>query len=243
VSIRLSDSAIHYARENLKIAYELDSKQALSETKLILASSYSIAGMFIESLDLLQSIDKKNLTYELLVNYYDTYKLLYGYYAQNNFYTSGYVEKSTIYRDSLLRLLDTSFSHYKIVYAEKLYDQNRLKEAKKILLNLLSQSQEENHERAILAYALANVYKKEDNTEMQKKYYTISAICDIKNNIKENASLQALASILYDTVRPAYCLIRKQFLNFLWHNVLQNQIYKFYTRQKVSCLFHIVGVC
>ncbi len=34
----ISDSAIYYARENLKIAYELGDGQALSETKLILAT-------------------------------------------------------------------------------------------------------------------------------------------------------------------------------------------------------------
>src|SRR5690606_9172054 len=157
----ISDSAIHYAQNNLKIAYELNDSYAISETKLILASAYSIAGMFIESLDLLKSIEKRNLTYELKVSYYDNYKLLYGYYAQNNFYTSGYNKRSAIYRDSLLGLLDTNFTHYKIVYADKLYDNDQLKDAKEILTNLLNQSKEENHERAILAYALANVYKKE----------------------------------------------------------------------------------
>ncbi|WP_353134270.1 DUF6377 domain-containing protein [Pseudopedobacter sp.] len=216
----ISDSAIHYAQNNLKIAYELNDSYAISETKLILASAYSIAGMFIESLDLLKSIEKRNLTYELKVSYYDNYKLLYGYYAQNNFYTSGYNKRSAIYRDSLLGLLDTNFTHYKIVYADKLYDNNQLKDAKEILTNLLNQSKEENHERAILAYALANVYKKEGNIEMQKKYFTLSAICDIKNNIKENASLQALALVLYEMgdIENAYQCIKSSMEDAIFCN-------------------------
>ncbi len=216
----ISDSAIHYAQNNLKIAYELNDSYAISETKLILASAYSIAGMFIESLDLLKSIEKRNLTYELKVSYYDNYKLLYGYYAQNNFYTSGYNKRSAIYRDSLLGLLDTNFTHYKIVYADKLYDNDQLKDAKEILTNLLNQSKEENHERAILAYALANVYKKEGNIEMQKKYFTLSAICDIKNNIKENASLQALALVLYEMgdIENAYQCIKSSMEDAIFCN-------------------------
>jgi hypothetical protein len=62
----------------------------------------------------------------------------------------------------------------------------------------MAQSTEENHERAVFANILANIYKKEGNREMQKKYYAISAICDIKNAVKENTSMHALALILYD---------------------------------------------
>jgi hypothetical protein len=216
----ISDSAIHYAIQNLTIARELKNDTVLSHTKLLLAASYSIAGMFIESLNILKDINKVNLPEELLVEYYDTYKLLYGYYAQNNLYTSIYIDKSMLYRDSLLSVLEPSSTHYKIVYAEKLFDQNKLSDAKNILSTLLRQSKEENHERAVLAYALANVYKKESNIEMQKKYYTISAISDIKNNIKENASLQALASVLYDTgdIENAYQCIKSSMEDAIFCN-------------------------
>ncbi len=216
----ISDSAIYYGRKNLKIALELGNKHQLAETRLTLASSYSIAGMFIESLELLRSIEKESLTYQLKVDYYDNFKLLYSYYAHNNSYTYGYKAKSERYRDSLLKLLDTSSTQYKIVYSEKLCDHDRLKEAKEILLRLLNQSEEENHERAVLAYALANVYKKENNVEMQKKYYTISAISDIKNSIKENASLQALATVLYDTgeIENAYQCIKSSMEDAIFCN-------------------------
>lgn len=216
----ISDSSIYYALENLKIAKSLDNEGAVPETKLILAASYSIAGMFFESLDLLKSINKNTLPKNLLVNYYDTYKLLYSYYSQNNNHDDNYLNKSILYRDSLLQVLDPQSTHYKIVFSEKLFDENRLTEAKNILLSLLNGIKEESHLKAVLAYALANIYRKEGNIEMQKKYYTISAISDIKNNIKENASLQALATVLYNTgdIERAYQCIKSSMEDAIFCN-------------------------
>ena len=182
----------------------------MNESELDLVSLYIVSGMFIEAIDILKSIKGKNLPDWLQIKYYDCYKQLYNYYSNNNPYTLVYLEKSKLYRDSLLNILDKESNHYKIVYAEKLYDESRLNEAKQILLLLLNQTKSDTHEKAVLTYALANIYKKEGDVEQQKHYYAVSAICDIKNSIKENASLQALASILYETgeVEKAYDCIK-----------------------------------
>lgn len=206
----LSDSAIYYVKENVTIAKDVNSKIWINESKLDLISLYIIAGMYIESLMGLESINSKDLPDWLQVKYYDCYKLLYKYYSNNNPYTLVHNDKSELYRDSLLRILDQNSNHYKIVYAEKLYDENKLDESKKILEKILDETESDTHEKAILAYALANIYKKEGNINKQKEYYAISAICDIKNTIKENASMQALASVLYETgeVEDAYLCIK-----------------------------------
>lgn len=216
----ISDSAIHFVKENLQIAYDLNDVSLINQSKLALASLYTIAGMYIESLDLLKSIDRGKIDEKLLVNYFDTYKLLYSSYSSNNLYTNIYSEKSNLYRDSLLNVLDTTSNHYKIVLSEKLLDHNKLEQSKQILQNLFNKSKSEDHERAVLAYALANVYKKEGNLEMQKSYYTISAICDIKNAIKENASLQALASVLYEAgdIENAYRCIKSSMEDAMFCN-------------------------
>ncbi|WP_165021623.1 DUF6377 domain-containing protein [Dysgonomonas sp. ZJ279] len=216
----ISDSAIHFAQENLQIAHRLNNILWIDESKLALASLYTIAGMYIESIDLLRSIDRKTMPEKLLVSYYDTYKLLYSSYSSNNLYTNIYYAKSNLYRDSLLNVLDKTSNHYKIVYSEKLLDQNRLEESKQILQNLLEESKLEDHERAVLAYALANVYKKENNIEQQRVYYTISAVCDIKNAIKENASLQALAGVFYEmsNIDNAYKCIKSSMEDAIFCN-------------------------
>lgn len=216
----LSDSAIHFLKNNLEIAKHLDKKVWINEAKLHLSALYSVAGMYIDSYNMLENINKDQLPDWLLINYYDSYKQLYSNYSVNNIEAVTYKQKSDIYRDSLLSVLDQNSNHYKIVLAEKYHDQNRLEDAKKILHELLEKSPSENHERAVLAYALANIFKKEQNIEQEKEYYTISAICDIKNGIKENASLQALASVLYETgdIELAYKCIQSSMEDAMFCN-------------------------
>lgn len=216
----ISDSAIFYTEQNLKIARKRNDITRINESKLDLISLYIFSSMYIESKDSLKSIDKKTLPDWLLVKYYDCYKLLYSNYSQNNPYTQSYKATSDLYRDSLLNILDKKSNHYKIVYAEKLYDQQKLNESKQMLQTMLNQTKTDTHEKAVLAYALANIYMKEGNTDLQKRYYAISAICDIKNAIKENASMQALATVLYETgdIERAYDCIRSSMEDAMFSN-------------------------
>ncbi len=216
----ISDSAIFYTEQNLKIARKRNDITRINESKLDLISLYIFSSMYIESKDSLKSIDKKTLPDWLLVKYYDCYKLLYSNYSQNNPYTRSYKATSDLYRDSLLNILDKKSNHYKIVYAEKLYDQQKLNESKQMLQTMLNQTKTDTHEKAVLAYALANIYMKEGNTDLQKRYYAISAICDIKNAIKENASMQALATVLYETgdIERAYACIRSSMEDAMFSN-------------------------
>ncbi|GAB6123720.1 DUF6377 domain-containing protein [Dysgonomonas termitidis] len=216
----ISDSAIYYVKQNNLIAEDLKHTEWIYESRLDLTSLYIIAGMYIDAINILESINSKDLPDWLLIKYYDCYKQLYNYYSNNNPYTLIYAEKSKLYRDSLLNVLDKKSNHYKIVYAEKLYDNYQLNEARQILQELLAHTESDTHEKAVLAYALANVYKKEGNIGLQKHYYAISATCDIKNAIKENASMQALASILYETgeVERAYDCIKSSMEDAMFCN-------------------------
>ncbi len=216
----ISDSAIFYARENITIAEKLNGPNLIYESQLNLVSLYIISGMYIDAIDILKSINSKNLTKPLLVKYYDCYKLLYNHYSNNNPYTLVYTPKSDLYRDSLLNVLDKESNHYKIVYAEKLHDENRLTEARQILEQLLDKTDSDTHEKAVLSYALANIYKKEGNISQQKFYYALSAICDIKNAIKENAAMHALALILYETgeIEKAYVCIKSSMEDAMFCN-------------------------
>lgn len=215
-----SDSAIFYANESLALGIRQNNTEWIKESKLTLASLYLTGGMYIDSYQLLNGIDSPGLSEGLLVKYYDTWKQFYKFYAFNNPNRQRYLEKSNAYRDSLLAQLDPLSNHYKIVYAEKLHDQQHFDEAKKLLASMLDRSTDEDHERAVLAYALASVYQQEGNIEMQKKYYTISAICDIKNAIKENAAMQALASLLYSLqqVEAAYKCIKSSMDDAMFGN-------------------------
>ncbi|MCL1938104.1 MAG: DUF6377 domain-containing protein [Candidatus Azobacteroides sp.] len=197
-----SDSAVCYLEKNLLIAQKLNNTEYLYQTKMNLSFLYWLKGKFLESLSIVGSLDRNqfnSLPQDLLITYYEAYKRFYYYYADSQGDAiMDYYQKSSCYRDSLLSILPVDSTYYKVLLAEKLTDENQIAEAKQILLDLLDHSSEETHERAIIANILANTYKKEGNREMQKKYYAISSISDIKNAVKENASMQALALLLYE---------------------------------------------
>lgn len=216
----LSDSAIHYARENMRIAETLGRHEWISESKLALSSLYSVAGMYLESSELLKSIDRKSLPDWQLTTYYNSYKQLYEYYAYNNMYTNQYFKIAALYRDSLLMHLDPQSDHYKIVYAEKLADNGEYEAARQRLLTLYNQSDEEDHRHAVLAYAIARVFQREGNNDKQIRYFAISAIADMKNAIMENASMQALAIALYESgdIDHAYMCIKSSMEDAMFCN-------------------------
>lgn len=191
------DSAIYYMEKNLQIANSLNNKDLRDEANIQLSLLYSASGMYIESKDILTSINRQQLSDSLLSAYYETYSQFYGHYAQsNNRYT--YFQLNEAYRDSLLNMLDSNSVKYQMTYAEKMLYQGQLEIAEKRLLALSEKISENDVRYAMIAYLLANVYQRKHNTELQKKYYILSAITDIKNSTRDNASLQGLALIYYE---------------------------------------------
>ncbi len=195
------DSATHYLELNLNLAQKLNNIEYLLDTKLMLCFMYWQSGKFFEAIQLVESIDRQSLDTlpkRILFSYYNAYKRLYRYYADaQNDKNNDYYRRSRLYADSLILMATPETQDYNLWIAENLTEERRTKEAAEILTDLLSKSANEDHNRAILASILANIYRKEGNIEMQKRYYALSAICDIKNAVKENTSMQSLALILF----------------------------------------------
>jgi len=215
------DSAIYYVRENLAIAEQMKDKNRVMEATMALSALYAVAGLHLEAIEGMRQVNKDELPDWMLQNYYSTYNKLYFYYSSlSDIAGDDYRMKEHLYRDSLLSVLDPESNYYKIVYAEKLSDNQQLGQAKALLKEMLEKSEDENHERAVLAYALSNIYKKEGDVGQRKKYLVISTTSDIKNAIKENASLQALASVLYEEgeIAKAYKCIQASLEDAMFSN-------------------------
>ncbi|NDV84015.1 DUF6377 domain-containing protein [Bacteroides sp. 51] len=222
--IFIADSAIVYTKENVEIAQRLNDAHRLIGSQLDLIGLYTVSGLYIEALNgirELEHLDKRKLPDWFSSYYYQINNQLYKSYSLlNDINGKEYLEKSILYRDSLLGVLDTNSNFYKIVYAEKLLDNKQIEQAQVLLEEMFGKSTSEDHEHAVLAHALANVYKAKGNIEEQKKYLLISAMSDIKNAIKENASMQMLASVLYEAgdIANAYKCIRSSMEDAMFCN-------------------------
>lgn len=230
-----TDSAIYYAKKNIDLAIKHQKKAWIAQSQLDLASFYLIAGMYLDSENMLQHISENVLPKQLLIQYLDIKKKFYKFYSFHNYNSELYLELSNRYRDSLLNNLDQSSNHYKMVYAEKLIDENKGEEAKSIINAILLKSEAYSHEQAMLAYSLAQIYKNEGDLKREQELLVLSATCDIRNAIMENASMRALASLLYQTghIDDAYTCIKSSLEDAIFCNA------KFRTYE-ISQIFPII---
>jgi len=190
------DSAILYAEKNVDIARTLDITPLKYAANINLASLYSYSGKFRESEAILKSIQSTQLPKDILPDYYEAYSRFFEHYAaMSNQYK--YVKQIEVYRDSLLATLEPSSFKFKINLVHRLINQGGNQEAEDLLFQLLEIEDIDSPEYAMITHYLAVIYKRKGNIELEKKYYTMSAIADIKNSIKENASSQRLALIYY----------------------------------------------
>jgi len=186
------DSAIYYVKKNLQIASLLNSKELGDMAKVQLANLYSSSGKFRESEQLLSGLDRKTLSAKVIPSYYEFYSQFFEHYN-----TGSYIENVDKYRDSLLSVLDPNTPKYKIYLAQKYLHQNNVAQAQNILVNFLNENKDENSDKAMVAYLLGYVYSIQKRPDLQMKYLIISTIADIRNSIKDNASMQNMALIYY----------------------------------------------
>lgn len=195
----ISDSAVYYIDMNEQIALKLHSEYLLNETALYQAAIYSTKGMYIESKQKLDNINTARLNNDLLIHYYNTYTMFYSHYGQSTD-VYHYYDKSEVYRDSMLMILPKESFEYKIGYAEKLTygDDFHKPEVEEYLFQLLKEQSDSNPEKAMIAYLLSEIYRRQHKTEQEQLYLMVAAITDIKNCIKDNASMQSLALTYFD---------------------------------------------
>ncbi len=213
------DSAISYIKQNIFIAEELKNDTWLIESKLRLSDSYTMKNMFIDALDLIKSVPANELNNDLLRHYYSSYIHLLSHYPQEN--SRNKDKQISLYRDSLRMLTEKKSFSYKNQEATRLQSGGRCKEARDILLELYKDIEKDTHGEAMIAFPIGNTYRCENNYEMQKKYYAIAAIADIRNGVKENAALRALAIACYETndIERAYRYIYKSMEDAMFANV------------------------
>jgi tetratricopeptide (TPR) repeat protein len=190
------DSAIYFVRRNLRLANDMKNQLLVDEAQLELANLYSSSGKYRESEIILKSIDKKRLSPSLFSIYYEAYSQFFEHYATNT-YSDVYVKNIEIYRDSLLSVLDTSSVSYKINLAQKHIFQKQLGRAQKDLLRMLPTLKDKNADYAMISYLIGSTYGLQGKNELEKDYFLVSAITDVKNAIMDNAAMQNLALIYY----------------------------------------------
>jgi len=196
----ICDSANLYANKSLDIATKINNTNWIQESKIQLARIKARAGIFISAINILDSINKNELSEQQVIDYYSVYSEAYIYWIefQDGFDIDELVEKRGNYQDSILQVLVPGTYAYAINYGTRYIEIKDFKNAERVLITNFPHIEPHSRDYAVYMSILAYLYEGKKDTTKQKEYLAISAISDIKAAVKENISLRTLALYLYN---------------------------------------------
>lgn len=256
-----SDSLKVYSQKRLDAAMQTGRQEWIIDSKINMALVQAQSGFFQMAVDILDNIDRDELTEQQLINYYIVYSDTYIYWIEFMVGTdvTHIVEKRRDVQDSLLRLLTADSYDYAVHYGTRYIESSVFDKAGELLLSTLPTLKPDTRDYAVLTSLLAYLYEQKGDVEKQKEYLAISALADIQGVIMENTSLRTLAMLLFNDgeVQRANIYIKKcmddaNFFNASLRNLQTSRILPIIDKayqeerarqqQKLSLLLTIISI-
>ncbi len=209
----ISDSAISYLNKNLDLAAILKDQTKINDTSIAMANLFAILGMYKEAIDMIDRVNRDYLDKSQMIEYYSTQRIIYnslGLYSHNNRDKSRYQQMAKAFRDTLSNIADKSSEEYLRIEEIKLRIDGRISDAQLVNNRRLSMTVIGTPEYALVTFNRSLLYRKNNDTIMEKKYLILSAISDIQSSIRDNASIPILANMLMQegNIDRAYKYVR-----------------------------------
>ena len=195
-----ADSALYYNNSCMQILPYFNNPYLKDELTINRATAMGVMGMYNEALELLEQINQETLNNKTLCAYYQTYRACYGWladYTTNKDEKQKYLKKTATYRDSILQVMPPGMNKT-IVQAEK-YIVNGKPDSVLVMLNDALKESKDERQKAYIYYTLADAYGAKLDTEKETYYLALTAIADLESSVREYASLQKLAQLMYET--------------------------------------------
>ncbi|MCW2118271.1 DUF6377 domain-containing protein [Flavobacterium sp. 7A] len=217
-----SDSALSYARKNLRIAKQLSDIAKVNTAKLNLASIMETLGMYKEATDIINKINIQ-ITPEIKVTYFGVASSLYlsmSYYAASVEEKKHYIALRKKYSDSILKFYPTQSKSHLFTTSNQLLESGKYQENLDLLLNYYPKLKNSDTDQAVVAYLISQTYHQKKEFELEKEWLIKSAISDLRLEKKEYISLRALAFLLYQEgdIDRSYTYIKRSLEDALFCN-------------------------
>jgi len=217
------DSTMVYLQKNQQIAQKLDNTIFEYEVDLGLISLLAASGRYKEAVDILEKIDRTRLSENLVVEYFSICKKVYeqvAYYAvipENKQVYDGIYQNAV---DSLMRYLSPESDQYLSIIEKQYRDAREIAKAKEINSIRLAKTKVNTQAYSLVTFERALLAELEGDLQEAAEWLILSAISDIKNAVKDNASLAKLADLLYqdNQVDKAYSYIKFSFEDAAFYN-------------------------
>ncbi|OHX66874.1 DUF6377 domain-containing protein [Flammeovirga pacifica] len=208
--------ALYFAYEQLQFAEKANHLHWINDSRLNLASILVTSGIYQESGEVLDKVNRKHLTKEQLIYYYkinkERFNQLY-FYSSARKLKEAYHKKYNLYCDSLLSNVPKNSYTYLDIIETRALDQRDLLKARKYNTLIFNKTEIGDREYSKAAFMRSLTYEVEHDIISQTKYLLLSAISDIKSCTKDNASLATLALLLHKQgdIKRAYRYINISF--------------------------------
>ena len=195
-----SDSAMHYARQNIQLAKDMNWQDGQSKSQLHLVHVLNTMGLLISSHELLEGIDRSELSAEELSRYYSAYMDYYIYcqeYALDTPYADQYLKMAHLYGDSVMQYMNADAPMAFNTELMKLVAQDPQHAYDMIV------EREAAFDFGTRPYSILMSFKSYacnllGRREERKQCLALSSMSDIHGSIKENTSMRDLANLIYD---------------------------------------------
>lgn len=194
-----ADSALHYVHERMDILPQLNRPELEDEISIDRATVMGVMGMYMEAMEQLKKINPKILNKETLLSYYQTYRACYGWladYTTNKEEKKKYLLKTELYRDSIISVMSPE-TNRTIVAAERCIVNGKVDTALIMLNDALKEVVDE-RQKVFIYYTMSEAYHMKKDTEKEIYYLILTAIADLESSVREYASLQKLAYLMYE---------------------------------------------
>lgn len=198
-----SDSALFYSDKALSFAEKIGRQDFADEMRLNRSYVLSATGLIDDAAKTLRGFNIDSLPTKLALIYCDRMIFLS---THRDLYLGEEHQKTEHYAmlaDSLLREVRNTITPDNPQYAwfvgwNSLNNNSGIDEAIEIVSKKVDSTEFNTRQDAMDAWLLSSLYDRKGDTENRTKYLILSAMADIKACNKEVASLEELASMLYD---------------------------------------------
>jgi TolA-binding protein len=196
------DSAYEYARKSQEIAYRLQDKEKIVHSSIILNFTLLSSGLFKETDDSLHAINMNadGIHDHVKADFYSL-KARYFYdladYSRDKYYMPTYNVKGGTYLDTALQYYTPgsfSFSYYNGL---KNIRSGKMPDAQLIFIRLMARGGLTEHELALTASTLSDIYIQNGNVDSAIALLIEAAVADVKSSTKETSAMFNLAQLLY----------------------------------------------
>lgn len=208
------EKAFFYCQKIHKIAHSIKDPVRIAESKINFGFILLSSGMFKETFDSLRTVKSAILPDTLKKEYYFLQARAYydlADYDKDNYYSSIYNKRANQYIDSAINLSSHNSYQYSYYRGLKYLKLGQLDLAEVCLKKLFTCCSLTNHELAITASTLSDLYIQKKFDSEAIKLLEIAAKADITASTKETSAMFNLASLYHKKgdIKNAYLYINE----------------------------------